>query len=286
MTAAGANAASTNAARAAFYYAASSLIVASFALWCLPLGIISPRLGLACIIAYRTGFLAAAVAHGYRIVFTMRPKLAASGTSVAALQAAAPALARELLGSNAFLVRSDRGRRGVRRRAVVGRRADAIHPHRVVSSQLRCFRFAVLRVLPAVPAQPPHAAGADARRVHVARASVHAPGARTTHATILEHLTSLCAMRHASRRCTCACHCRSRTLLLLCVHAFVRLQAKNPPSWALYAKYGRIADEHLNAALPTALAMCATAQTMVGLTLIFSLFTRQREVVRSGSRAA
>jgi hypothetical protein len=65
-----------------------------------------------------------------------------------------------------------------------------------------------------------------------------------------------------------------------CSRSRLLSQAKNPPPWPLYAKYGAIADAQLNAALPTALAMCATAQTMVGLTLIFSLFTRQREVVR------
>jgi hypothetical protein len=117
--AAGADAARTNAARAAFFYAASLLIVASFALWCLPLGIVSSKLAAVCSIAYRTGFCAAAVAHGYRVVYTFRPKLAALGTSVTALQAAAPALARELLGSNAFLVRAwpRQLRRGAQRHA-------------------------------------------------------------------------------------------------------------------------------------------------------------------------
>jgi hypothetical protein len=92
-------------ARGRFFFLSTSLVVACFLLHCLPLAMVSRTLGAVGLAAYRTGFLAAAAAHGYRVAYTLRPKLAAAGGSVAALQAAAPVVAKELLASNSFLVR-------------------------------------------------------------------------------------------------------------------------------------------------------------------------------------
>jgi hypothetical protein len=95
-------------ARGRFFFLSTSLVVACFLLHCLPLAMVSRSLGAVGLAAYRTGFLAAAAAHGYRVAYTLRPKLAAAGGSVAALQAAAPVVAKELLASNSFLVRCTR----------------------------------------------------------------------------------------------------------------------------------------------------------------------------------
>ncbi len=102
---ASATAASTDAFRAKFFFSTTALVVVSFLLQALPLGMFSRALGAVGVIAYRTGFLAAALAHGYRVAYTVRPKLASAGSTTAAMQALAP-IAKEVLASNSFLVRS------------------------------------------------------------------------------------------------------------------------------------------------------------------------------------
>ena len=98
------SAAATDAFRSQFFFAASSLIVACFFLQALPLGVLGRTFAVAGAAAYRTGFFTATVAHGYRLVYTLKPKVAAAASNGSAgLQAAAPGLARELLSSNSFL---------------------------------------------------------------------------------------------------------------------------------------------------------------------------------------
>lgn len=55
---------------------------------------------------------------------------------------------------------------------------------------------------------------------------------------------------------------------------------KNPPAHPLWQQHGQRAYDKLQELLPLALNMCATAHVMMGVTLILSLFSRQREVVR------
>ena len=98
------SAAATDAFRSQFFFTASSLIVVCFFLQALPLGILGRTFAVASAAAYRTGFFTATVAHGYRLVYTLKPKIAAAASNGSAgLQAAAPGLARELLSSNSFL---------------------------------------------------------------------------------------------------------------------------------------------------------------------------------------
>lgn len=94
-------AASTDAFRGVVFFATSVIVVVCFFLQALPLGLLSRSLGIVSAAAYRAGFLAACVAHGYRVAYTLRPKLAAALS--AGLQTAAPTLVRELLASSSFL---------------------------------------------------------------------------------------------------------------------------------------------------------------------------------------
>ena len=98
------SAAATDAFRSQFFFTASSLIVVCFCLQALPLGLLGRTFAVASAAAYRTGFFTATVAHGYRLVYTLKPKIAAAASNGSAgLQAAAPGLARELPFSNSFL---------------------------------------------------------------------------------------------------------------------------------------------------------------------------------------
>ena len=56
---------------------------------------------------------------------------------------------------------------------------------------------------------------------------------------------------------------------------------KNPPASPLWAAYGPRGYDLLQANLPAALGVCASAQVMVGITLLLSLLTRQREVAKT-----
>lgn len=89
----------TDAFRGVFFFVSSTVIVITFLLQALPLGMFGRVFAVASAAAYRTGFFAGAVAHGYRVVYTLRPKLAAS----TGWMAAAPTLSREVLASNSFL---------------------------------------------------------------------------------------------------------------------------------------------------------------------------------------
>ena len=167
------------------------MIVVCFVLQALPLGFLGRPLAVASAAAYRTGFFTAAAAHGYRTVYTLKPKLAAALSS--GLQVAAPALARELLSSNSFLY------------------------------TLYCLVFLVSR--PTALAMVPVA-----------------------FTSLLQALTYL---------------------------------VKNPPAMPLWEKYGVRGYGLLQESLPVTLGMCATMQVMIGITLLLSLLSSNREVVRT-----
>ena len=208
----------TDAFRGVAFFSASSIIVACFVLQALPLGILGRTLGVASAAAYRTGFFAAAAAHGYRVAYTMRPKLAAAVST--GLQAAGPALARELLSSNSFLY------------------------------TLYCVLFLMSR--PTALAMVPVAFTALLQALtYLARSS--SPPARRTALTL--------RAAPPSRRSRAA------------------PQTKNPPASALWQTYGVRAYDMLQASLPVALGMCATMQVMIGITMLFSLLSSNREVV-------
>lgn len=116
----------------------SALVVANFVGQCLPLALLSPRLGLLSMALYRAAAFSGLLSHGYRVFYTYRPKLKGG---LAALRATAPALSRELLHSSSFLVGS------------------------ASSARVPCSRAsAVPCLLRALPCFPPHVAGAAAAR--------------------------------------------------------------------------------------------------------------------------
>jgi|APGre2960657444_1045066.scaffolds.fasta_scaffold01335_11 hypothetical protein len=92
--------------RSQFFAGSSLLVCLCFTLYALPLFLLSPKLGALSLVLYRTAFAAAALAHGYRAAYTLKPRVEAAlggARSLPALQAAAPALYRDLFASNAFL---------------------------------------------------------------------------------------------------------------------------------------------------------------------------------------
>jgi hypothetical protein len=251
--------------RGRFFFAACALVVASFAVHCVPLALLSRRAGALGLLAYRTGFLAAAAAHGYRLAYTLRPQLAAAGGTAAGLQAAAPGLARDMLRSNAFLVRRGgqapaRVRARARRRATsVARRRRPSPVARLTSPVTRCPRRR----------RTPRRPSPVARRIRLT------PVARAQY-------TLYCLLFFVTRPTPLA-------LAPVAFHALLQALTylvKNPPAAgtrgaALWAAYGPRAYALLEGNLPTALGMCATAQVMLGVTLLLSLLTRQREVAKT-----
>lgn len=255
-------AAAKNAARAHFIFVCCSLVVGGFVLYALPLAMLGRSFASLGVTAYRVAFAAALAAHANRLLYTLRPKM--EGKSVPQLQAAAPALAREALGSNALLV--------------CAQRACLAHAGARATAAARRGRTLALRLAPT------GAAPAEAARL----SRLALAGARVVHSRLARPCCSLCCApaRRAQYCLYCLLFLLSRptplALLPVAFTAFAQVSThlrKNPPPWPAYAAYGPKLDDLLNANLPLALGMCANAQVMIGITLIIGLATRQREVV-------